>query len=114
MLRPSNNYGTSLEVNTSVEGETIEQKIDGIINNGEDIDEGADLMYFDRQEGVRPETDVRTDRWEVALGATDHATKTHMAKREEREKAKNGKQGHKEGESPTEGGKDSATPEPAN
>lgn len=79
---------TTLEINTSAEGETIEDKVDGIVNNGESLEEGADLIYTERKEGVLPEHNIRTDRFELAVEATDYADKTHKAKREERHKPK--------------------------
>lgn len=75
---------TSLKVNEGYEGETIEQKIDRILNNKEPISDGAPLIYTERKDGVRPEHDIRTDRFEVALDATTHIDKAHKAKREAR------------------------------
>lgn len=82
------NYGTpnqtSLEVNQSYEGETIEQKINRILNNGEPISDGAPLIYTERKNGVDPAHDIRTDRFELAIEAMDLITKNHLAKREAR------------------------------
>ena len=48
---------TSLNVNKSVEGESIEIKISRMINNKEPINTGrTELIYTERKEGVRPET----------------------------------------------------------
>lgn len=80
--------GTSLKVNTSYIGETIEQKINRIVNNKEPITDGAPLIYTDRRDGVKPETDIRTDRFEIAIEAMDHVDKAHKAKREQRLKTK--------------------------
>lgn len=75
---------TSLKVNTSYQGERIEEKINRIVNNKEPITDGAPLIYTDRKDGVQPEYDIRTDRWEIAVDAMDKVTKSHQAKREER------------------------------
>lgn len=75
---------TTLNVNNSYQGETIEQKIFRIVNNKEPITDGAPLIYTERHEGVKPEYDIRTDRFEVAAEAMDTVTKTHLAKRKER------------------------------
>lgn len=72
---------TELKVNTSYLGETIEQKIRRIENNKEPITDGAPLIYTERKDGVRPEYDIKTDRWEVALDAMDAVTKANVAKR---------------------------------
>lgn len=79
-------YKTSLNVNEGYIGETIEKKIRRIINNKEPITDGAPLIYTERNEGVKPEFDIRTDRWEIAVDAMDKVDKTHKAKREERHK----------------------------
>lgn len=73
---------TKLTVNTTYTGETIEQKIRRIVNNKEPITDGAPIIYTDRKEGVKPQYDIRTDRWEIAVEATDMVTKSHTAKRE--------------------------------
>ncbi|AXH73776.1 MAG: hypothetical protein [Microviridae sp.] len=78
---------TTLRVNVSYEGETLEQKIRRIVNNKEPITDGAPLIYTDRGDGVRPEFDVRTDRFELAVEAMDKVSKTHLGKREERLKS---------------------------
>ena len=100
---------TTLSVNKSVEGETIEQKIHRIVNNKEPIKDGAPLVYTDRSEGIRADMDIRTDRWDIAVDAMDKVAKTHVAKREERAKLKaikgddkpkdEGKPGEPEGQS---------------
>lgn len=79
---------TSIEINTSYEGETIEAKIRRIVNNREPISDGAPLVYTERKDGVKPEYDIRTDRWDIAIDAMDVVSKTHKAKREQRHKPK--------------------------
>jgi hypothetical protein len=75
---------TTIKVNTSYEGETLEKKINRIVNNKEPIKDGAPIIYTERKEGVRPEYDVRTDRWEEALGAMDLINKAKIAERDQR------------------------------
>lgn len=77
---------TKLKVNTSYIGETIEQKINRILNNKEPITDGAPLIYTERKNGVEAQYDIRTDRFEIAVEAMDKVQKTHLAKREERAK----------------------------
>lgn len=72
-----------IECNESYEGESIEEKIDRILNNNEPISDGAPLIYTDRKDGVRPEYDVRTDRFELAVDAMDKVAQSHLAKRTE-------------------------------
>ena len=75
---------TSIKVNNSYKGETIEQKINRIVNNKEPIKDGAPIVYTERKDGVKPKYDIRTDRWEIAVEGMDHVSKAHLAKREER------------------------------
>ena len=57
------------------------------------IADGAQLNYTERKDGVKPEYDIRTDRFEHAIDAMERVTKTHLAKREERLKViKGGKE----------------------
>ena len=82
MIRHKINGVTTLRVNASVEGETLEQKIERIVNNKEPIKDGAPLIYTERKEGIRPSTNIRTDRWEIAIEATDKIAKSYQARRE--------------------------------
>ena len=82
MIRHKIGGVTTLKVNTAVEGETIEQKIERIVNNKEPIKDGAPLIYTERKEGIRPSTNIRTDRWEIAIEATDKIAKSYQARRE--------------------------------
>lgn len=75
---------SNMVINKSYEAERIEQKIQRITSNKEPIKDGAPLVYTERKEGVRPDTDIRTDRWEVATEAMDKVSKTHLARRDER------------------------------
>lgn len=73
---------TSLGVNESREGETIEMKIERIVNNKEPITDGAPIVFTERKDGVRPEFDIRTDRFEIAIDAMNKVTKSNLAKRD--------------------------------
>jgi hypothetical protein len=65
-------YGTSnLEINESTVGETIEMKVERIVNNGEGVEDGAPSIYTERAMGILPEYDIRTDKWDLALDAMD-------------------------------------------
>jgi hypothetical protein len=75
---------SNIEINDSVEGETIEEKIRRILDSKEPISEGADVIYTERKDGVNPAYDVRTDRFELAVDAMDKVHKDRLAKREER------------------------------
>lgn len=83
MIRKAINQKGLINKNDSSEGETIETKIERITTTKEPITDGAPLIYTDRKEGTRPEYDIRTDRFDLALDAMDTVTKVTMAKRAE-------------------------------
>ena len=58
-----------MESVTTYEGETIEAKVNRIVNNGEPITDGTPIIYTERKDGVLPEYDIRTDRWDIAIDA---------------------------------------------
>ena len=83
MIRKAINQKGLISHNDSSEGETIEIKIERMTTTKEPITDGAPLIYTDRKEGTRPEYDIRTDRFDLALDAMDTVTKVTMAKRAE-------------------------------
>ena len=50
---------TRMQRNTSVQGETIEQKIERIISNKEPIKDGAPLIYTERKQGVKAKAKIK-------------------------------------------------------
>ena len=73
---------STLFINNSLEGESIEAKVCRIVNNGEPISDGAPLIYTERKDGVKAEYNIRTDRFDVALNAMDYVTASNRAKRD--------------------------------
>lgn len=65
------------------EGETIEKKVRRVVENNEPIGDGAEVCYTEKKDGVRPEFDVRTDKWDIALNAMDAVNKSKIAKSEQ-------------------------------
>ncbi|WVR22116.1 MAG: hypothetical protein [Malazfec virus 2] len=85
-----------LKVNASVAGETIEEKMRRIVNNREpvDIKTSSQLLFTERKDGVLPDTDIRADKWEAAVEATDKLSRLRIASRNkdtgiEKERGKN-------------------------
>ena len=74
----------SLSLNKRLEGETIEEKIERIVNNNEPITDGAPIIYTERKDGVLPGYDIRTDRFDVAIEGMDYVSRSNTAKREAR------------------------------
>ena len=77
---------TTMDFNQSIEGETIEEKMQRILNNKEPIKDGAQLIFTERKDGVKAGFNIRTDRFEIALEATEKIHKSNVAKREEKGK----------------------------
>lgn len=102
MIKHRITYKTSFNVNKSVEGESIEQKVERIINNQEGIDDTVEIIYTDRRDGVKPEFNIRTDRWDLAIEASDLASKISIAKREDFANNKNEKSSENESTQATE------------
>ena len=61
-------------------GESIENKVRRITENNEPITDGAPIIYTNRDDGVLPAYNIRTDRWEVAQAAMDAVNQANLAK----------------------------------
>ena len=91
MLTKKINEETSINQNETYEGETIETKVQRIVENNEPIEDGAPLIYTERKDGVLPGYDIRTDRFEIAIEAMDAVSKANTAKRMENIKERENK-----------------------
>lgn len=60
-----------IETVTCEEGENILTKVRRILDENEPLTDGAPLIYTPKKDGVRPEFDIRTDKWEQAINAMD-------------------------------------------
>lgn len=82
MYKQNKAEATTITANKSYTGETIEGKVRRIMNNKEPINDAAPIIYTERKDGVRPELNIRTDRFDIALDAMDYIAKSNMAKRQ--------------------------------
>lgn len=62
------------------EGESIEQKVRRVVENKEPISDGAPIIYTEKKEGVLPQFNIRTDKWDIALDAMDKVQASRIAK----------------------------------
>ena len=62
------------------EGESIENKVRRITENNEPITDGAPIIYTNREDGVLPAYNIRTDRWDIAQNAMDAVNQANLAK----------------------------------
>ncbi len=94
-----------------VEGETIEQKMERVLENNEPITDGAPEIFTERKQGVMSAYNIRTDRWEIACEAMDKVHGSRQAARENKADAK--MDVVKDGEKGLEGTDGEAVPEGA-
>lgn len=52
-------------------GETLMKKCQRILDEGEPLTDGAPMIYTPKQAGVKPECNVRADKWDIAMKAMD-------------------------------------------
>jgi hypothetical protein len=62
------------------EGKTIEQRCREMVETGEPIKDTSPLIYTPKEKGVRPEYNVRADKWDIAQGAMDAVNREKIAK----------------------------------
>lgn len=55
-------------------GEEIITKIRRIMDENEPLTDGAPLIYTPKEKGVIPEYNIRTDKWQLAMGAMDRVS----------------------------------------
>lgn len=67
--------------NEGVEGESIEKKLQRIMNNNEPIRAEVGLSYAERNEGVKAETDIRNDKFEAWAEMGDKVAEAHGTRR---------------------------------
>lgn len=64
-----NNFAGMIKMTES--GETLIKKCQRILDEGEPLTDGAPMVYTPKQAGVKPECNVRTDKWDIAMKAMD-------------------------------------------
>lgn len=82
MYKPNKPTKTNIQTPPLKEGETMEAKVRRILNNDEPITDGVQESYTEREEGVLPSNDPRTDKWDAAIDATGKAAKNTLTQRE--------------------------------
>lgn len=76
-------HKTSIALDNTKEGETIENKVIRLIQNKEPIKDGAPIIFTERAHGVNPAYNIRTDRWEIAVDVMTKLEASKTAKRED-------------------------------
>ena len=83
-----NNESCLIELNTTYESNTLEEKIEKIVNSKEPIGDVTTPLYTERKNGVEAQYNIRTDRFDIAIEAREKITASNQARREERIKSK--------------------------
>lgn len=84
MRKPNlNNRQTLHTENDQYEGQSVERYVEQAEVSKQPIEGGAPEIFTPRKDGVRPEYNVRTDRFELAQNAMDKVAATYQAKRDE-------------------------------
>lgn len=74
------------------EGKTIEQRCREMVETGEPIKDTSPLIYTPKEKGVRPEYNVRADKWDIAQGAMDAVNRERIAKGQQPPNVNNGEE----------------------
>lgn len=61
-------------------GETIESKVRRLTENKEPIKDAAPLTYTQKKDGVLPQYNIRTDKWELVQSKMEPANKQKILK----------------------------------
>lgn len=66
------------------QGESLEDKVRRTMTANAPIEAISPMVYTERKDGVRPETNIRTDKWDIAQQAMDTIALGIREKRKER------------------------------
>lgn len=69
------------DVNNSYEAVPLEWEIEKIVTQKSPIEASSPQIFTERKDGVKAETNIRTDRFEIAEAAMDRVSKEKIAKR---------------------------------
>lgn len=87
-MRTKNFYPkTQIKGGLTFEGESIEEQVRKMIAEKEPIESSSPIIYTPPKDGVLPQYDIRTDRWQVAQDTMDKVTASKIAKRENYQKS---------------------------
>ena len=56
------------------------RKVRRILDENEPLTDGAPLIYTPKEDGVKPEFDIRTDKWQIAIEAMDKVSADELSR----------------------------------
>ncbi len=74
---------TQIQAKPHVEGIAIEEMISSKLLNKEPIEAVSPAIFTLRADGVKPEYDIRTDKWEIAQEAMGRVQEKWMQQRQQ-------------------------------
>lgn len=78
---------SQLEINESVEGDTMEIQMERILNNGEmESLEQKELKYTNPEDGIIAITDIRSDKFDMAIEQNEKILEDQRGRLEEKRK----------------------------
>lgn len=78
------------ETNETVEGESIEQKMEKILAGKEKVELTRSPVYQERRAGIEPQYNIRTNKMEILQDAVQTATQKYFEARDLRGKIRHG------------------------
>ena len=82
-MRKPNYIKTEIECDESYAGEPLETKIAKMVQGGEPIESISPTIFTLRKDGVRPEFDVRADKWDIAQTAMEQVANKYQEARKQ-------------------------------
>lgn len=104
-----------LHINEAFKGKTLEAELKEYLEQGQGMDDVKRMhepIYTKRADGVIPEYNIRTNRWDIAQNAMDKVNESKKARAEARSNKKNAQEAPKT-EGVAGGGKNGASPDTA-
>lgn len=83
-FRKIQNNNRNLQTTEGYEGQSLEEKVFQAVNSKAPIEAVAPMVYTERKQGVLPETNIRTDRFEIAQEAMSNIAEGIRVRRAER------------------------------
>lgn len=76
-------------------GEELITKIRRVLDENEPLTDGAPLIYTPKEKGVIPEYNIRTDKWQLAMGAMDRVSEYKLSEYMKKSELKTEKENNK-------------------
>ena len=86
-----NNNSIKMECTEGFEAESLEDKVRRVTETNEPVEAISPMIYTERKDGVKPEYNIRADKWDIAQSAMDTIAVGIRQKRSERMNAKTDK-----------------------